>query len=82
MLMVPSNTSDYNIIGMIPFDMEIMEDFGTDRFWNTVNETLYFKAVIDSLNRLAKNQGLKEIKESSYNFLQKYLWTLIKENIP
>ena len=62
--------------------MEIMEDFGTDRFWNTVNETLYFKAVIDSLNRLAKNQGLKEIKESSYNFLQKYLWTLIKENIP
>lgn len=60
--------SDFNIVGIIPFDMEILEDFGSERFWMTVNETLYFKAVIDSWNQLSKSENVIEISESKYRF--------------
>ena len=60
--------SDFNTVGIIPFDMEILEDFGSERFWMTVNETLYFRAVIDSWNQLSKNEEVIEISESKYRF--------------
>lgn len=60
--------SDFNVVGIIPFDMEILEDFGSERFWMTVNETLYFKAVIDSWNQLSKSEEVVEISESKYRF--------------
>lgn len=59
---------DFNYIGIIPFDAEVMEDFGTERFWSTVYETLYFRAVIDSWNNLASREGLKEISLKKYHF--------------
>lgn len=60
--------SDFSIVGVVPFDIEILENFGTEKFWYTVDETLYFKAIIDSWNRLAKTANLVPIKESNYNF--------------
>lgn len=58
--------SEFSEIGVIPFDIEILQDFGTDRFWNTVNETLYFRAVIDAWNHLSNFENIQEI--SKYRF--------------
>lgn len=59
---------EYSVLGVIPFDIEILEDFGSDRFWATVNETLYFRALIDVWNELAKIERVQEISESKYRF--------------
>jgi hypothetical protein len=59
---------DFNYIGIIPFDIEIMQDFGKERFWFTVNETLYFRAFIDAWNNLAKIERLKGIALEKYRF--------------
>ena len=59
---------EFSTIGVIPFDIEIHDDFGSDAFWNTVNETLYFRAMIDAWNRLATKEGVTEIKLSRYRF--------------
>jgi cellulose biosynthesis protein BcsQ len=63
--------SDFNLVGIIPFDMEILENFGSEHFWITVNETLYFKAVIDSWNQLSRSENVIEISESKYRFPHK-----------
>jgi len=60
--------TEFNYIGVIPFDLEIMEDFGTNRFWRTIDETLYFRAVIDAWNTVAKMEGLKKIDVGGYKF--------------
>lgn len=39
-------------LGMIPFDMDILNDFGTSRFWDTVNRSLYRWALARSWNIL------------------------------
>ena len=59
---------EYSVLGAIPFDIEILEDFGSDRFWTTVTETLYFRALIDVWNELAKAERVQEISESKYRF--------------
>lgn len=58
----------FNYGGIIPFDMEILEDFGKKRFWYTVYETLYFKAVIDAWNNIAKVNSLTKISSERYRF--------------
>ncbi len=60
--------SEFSEIGVIPFDIEILQDFGTDRFWNTVNETLYFIAVLDAWNNLSNFENIKELSKSKYRF--------------
>lgn len=52
---------DFNCIGIIPFDMEVMQDFGKDRFWNTINETLYIRALVYSWNTLSQKTNLPEL---------------------
>ena len=59
---------EFNYVGVVPFDTEVMEDFGTQRFWVTVYETLYFRSLIDAWNNLASREGLKEISEKAYRF--------------
>jgi len=59
---------EFSVLGVIPFDIEILEDFGSDRFWTTVTETLYFRALIDIWNELAKTEPVQEISESKYRF--------------
>lgn len=59
---------EFNYVGVIPFDIEIMEDFGKSRFWLTFHETLYFRAIIDVWNNMAKMEGLKRISLKKYRF--------------
>ena len=65
---ITSQARDFNFIGVIPFDMEVMEDFGKERFWHTVYETLYFRAVIDSWNNFADRNDLDKLSERKYRF--------------
>ena len=37
---------DFSCIGVIPFDKIVMEDYGKDRFWLTVYDTLYFYGIV------------------------------------
>ncbi len=59
---------EYSVLGAIPFDIEVLEDFGSDRFWTTVTETLYFRSLIDVWNELAKTERVDELTESKYRF--------------
>lgn len=59
---------EFNYIGIIPFDMEILEDFGTYRFWDTVFETLYFRAFIDAWNTLANMENVIKLNLDRYQF--------------
>lgn len=59
---------EFAMLGVIPFDIEVLEDFGADRFWTTVMETLYFRALIDAWNELAKAESVREISEAKYRF--------------
>jgi septum site-determining protein MinD len=61
------NRLDFNFVGVIPFDIEVMEDFGKERFWNTLNETFYYRAVIESWNRFARRNKLDEVSEKQYH---------------
>lgn len=59
---------EFSTLGVIPFDIEILEDFGSDRFWVTVMQTLYFRAAIDAWNALSKAEQVTEISEFKYTF--------------
>ncbi len=59
---------DFNYMGVMPFDIEVMEDFGKERFWSTVYETLYFRALIDAWNYFAGRNGLGKISINKYRF--------------
>lgn len=59
---------EYSVLGAIPFDIEVLEDFGSDRFWSTITETLYFRSLIDVWNELAKSERVQELTESKYRF--------------
>jgi hypothetical protein len=61
--------SEFTILGVIPFDMDVLEDFGSDQFWTIVTETLYFRAVLDAWNALSKFvDGVRELSVSKYRF--------------
>lgn len=59
---------EFTMLGIIPFDMEIMESFGSDRFWSTVTETLYFRSLLDVWNELTNSESVTELSERKYNF--------------
>ncbi len=59
---------EFNYVGVIPFDDEIMEDFGTERFWSTIYQTLYFRAAIDAWNALARTEDLQPLSLDRYHF--------------
>ena len=63
-----SEKPEYSYIGVIPFDMEILNRFGSERFWYTVNETLYFRALIECWNNLKSFENIDEISLSKYHF--------------
>lgn len=63
-----SGRRNFSTLGVVPFDMDVLQEFGTDRFWSDVFETLYFKAIIDSWNELSQHEPVKEISESKYKF--------------
>ena len=51
-------SSDFNIIGQIPFDVDLFEKFGSDRFWDTANSTRYAYALAETWNKLANREEL------------------------
>lgn len=60
---------DFNCLGVIPFDETIMEDYGKDRFWLTLYDTLYFYGVIKFWNNFReKTSVLYSISEDKYSF--------------
>lgn len=64
-----NNIFDFSCIGAIPFDERIMEDYGKDRFWLTVYETLYFYGIVRFWRRFQEKTQLSyKIDEERYNF--------------
>jgi septum site-determining protein MinD len=59
---------EFTMLGVIPFDMEILENFGSDRFWTTITQTLYFRALLDVWNELAKTEPVRELSPAKYDF--------------
>ena len=57
---------ELGVAGVIPFDIDIMENFGSDRFWYAVEETLYFRAMIEAWNNLALKEDMREISLKNY----------------
>jgi hypothetical protein len=60
--------AEFSVLGVIPFDSDVMDTFGSERFWVAVNETLYFRALIEAWNALPADAGGKEITLSRYRF--------------
>ena len=60
--------AEFSVLGLIPFDREVMDNFGSGRFWVAVNETLYFRALIEAWNGLPADAQAKEITLSRYRF--------------
>ncbi|MCI0565114.1 MAG: hypothetical protein MN733_42145 [Nitrososphaera sp.] len=58
----------FAMLGVIPFDLDILEEFGSERFWTTVFETLYFRSIIDAWNELSKAEHVRELSVSKYRF--------------
>lgn len=60
--------AEFSVMGVIPFDGDVMETFGSERFWVAVNETLYFRALIEAWNALPADVRGNEINISRYRF--------------
>ncbi|WP_443748152.1 nucleotide-binding protein [Asticcacaulis solisilvae] len=59
---------EFSTLGIIPFDIEILDEFGSESFWSAVNSTLYFMAIIRVWNNLAKFEQTVNLSEKKYNF--------------
>lgn len=59
---------EFSMLGVIPFDLDVFDEFGSDAFWTTVLRTLYFRAVLDAWNELARTKHVRELAESKYAF--------------
>lgn len=64
-----SSIFDFTCIGAIPFDERVMEDYGKDRFWLSVYETLYFYGIVGFWKKFQEKTHLPfKIDEEKYNF--------------
>lgn len=64
-----NNIFGFTCIGAIPFDERVMEDYGKDRFWLSVYETLYFYGIVGFWRRFQEKTHLPfKIDEEKYNF--------------
>jgi len=51
-------SSDFNVIGQIPFDVDLFEKFGSERFWDSANSTRYAYALAETWNKLANREEM------------------------
>ena len=51
-------------LGVIPFDMDVLNNFGESSFWNEITNSMYRSAVVEVWNRLASKIGLSTIVEA------------------
>lgn len=52
------NSYGISFIGCIPFDTDVMNSFGTKRFWDTIGHSIYKELLIDIWNTIAKKMEL------------------------
>lgn len=55
---LPSSKMSVNFLGAIPFDADIMKNFGTSHFWMDIDNSLYKEALIKVWNSLSKKMEL------------------------
>jgi septum site-determining protein MinD len=63
-----SDRYEFAMLGVVPFDLDVLEEFGSDQFWSSVMGTLYFRALLDAWNALAKAEPVREMSISKYRF--------------
>lgn len=51
----------YNI-GVIPFDIEVMNSFGKEDFWHKIKQTLFISGLVNSWNSLSKFEMLDPLR--------------------
>jgi septum site-determining protein MinD len=54
-----------NFLGAIPFEIDVMNSFGKETFWEDIDQTLYKKSVVDLWNNLSLKMGFRHLLESS-----------------
>lgn len=59
---------NFGSLGSIPFDIEILNGFGSNQFWDNIFSSLYFYGVIKVWNRLAAIESMVEITKDKYQF--------------
>jgi len=50
--------SDYEIIGQVPFDVDLFEIFGRPGFWDQANSTKYAYGIAEAWNKLAHREEI------------------------
>lgn len=65
--------SDFNVIGQIPFDVDLFEKFGTTRFWDIANSTRYAYALGETWNKLAKRESYNHLIDMN-RFPKNEIW--------
>lgn len=58
---IPDEKNSYGIsfVGYIPFDADVMNSFGTKRFWDTIGHSIYKELLIDIWNVITKKMELE-----------------------
>lgn len=64
---------DFGILGHIPFDVDLFEQFGTKTFWDYANSTRYAYSLAETWNNLAKKEELKHTIDMK-RFPKNELW--------
>lgn len=59
---------NFGSLGSIPFDIEILNGFGSTHFWDSIFSSIYFYGVIRAWNKLAEIESLDNITKSKYQF--------------
>lgn len=68
-----NDDTDYGVLGIIPFDISVMEEFGRDVLWRTIFGSLYFRSLIDVWNNLALFESVPTIDVNNYVFPPDFL---------
>lgn len=66
-------SSDFNVVGQIPFDVDLFEKFGSDRFWDSANTTRYAYALAETWNKLSNREDMPH-KINMKRFPKTDLW--------
>ena len=57
---IDKRISDVTLLGHIPFDMDVLDNFGKSYFWSKMEQTLYYSAIADIWNTFALKVNIPE----------------------
>lgn len=69
---------DFEVLGKIPFDIDLFEAFGSLSFWENINSSSYAFAVAEAWNNMAKRESLWHTI-SRDTFLSQKIWKTAKK---